>query len=347
MSEPLGVAIVTYNATDVIIDCLETLIAAADADGVTLDIAVVDNASQDGSAQMVREWAAGEGGHIVSDDLPFAVLPVAKPLEKHRLTVLDSAFNTGFAGGVNQGLRHLMDTGAADRVWILNPDGVVPAGTPAALMRQPADFGLMGGRVLYLHDPDMIQTDGGTINRWTGVTTGLNLARHRSEAPFPAVEMLDFVSGAHMVVSRRLWDMKGPMEESYFLYYEEVDWSLRRGDLPLIALEDAVIYHRSGTSIGSATVGRRASRMSLYFLHRARHRFMRRMYPLRAPTVWSYSLAKAAQLALSGDHGGAMTLLRGAADATPPAEVMERLSPQAAAKTLSPRARRRHSAMFE
>ena len=335
MSDALGVTIVTYNATDVIIDCLESLVSAADADGITLDIAVVDNASQDHSAALVRDWMAGEGKHNVSDDLPFVVAPVAKPMKNHRLTVLESPFNMGFAGGVNQGVRHLMQTGAADRVWILNPDGVVPPGTPAALMAPPADFGLMGGRVLFLHAPDTIQTDGGQLNLRTGVTSGVNLAADCADAPFPAADTLDFISGAHMTVSRLFWETVGPMQEDYFLYYEEADWSLRRGALSLLPLEQAVIYHRAGTAIGSGTVGRRASPMSLYFMHRARHRFMRRMYPARWPMVWAYSLAKAAQIALKGDGAGAMALLRGAAEARPPAAVLARLSPEAAAKALA------------
>lgn len=336
MPDVFGVAIVTYNTKDVIIDCLESLVSAANADGVTLDIAVVDNASQDGSAQFVRDWAAGRGTHPVSGDLPFDFVPVPKPLSGHRLTVLESAFNTGFAGGVNQGVAYLMQTPGINRVWILNPDGIVPPGTPAALTAQPDGFGLMGGRVLYQHAPDIVQTDGGRLNRWSGATSGVNLSAKVQETVFPQAATLDFISGAHMVVSRLMWDFAGPMRENYFLYYEEADWSLRRGNLPLVALEQAVIYHRGGSSIGSGTVDRKAAPMSLYFLHRARHRFMQRMYPRRMPAVWAYTLAKTARVAMSGDILGARTLLCGALDAAPPAGTLSRLSPEALTVALPP-----------
>ena len=344
MQNSLGVAIVTYNATDVIRDCLESLVRAATTDGVALHITVVDNASTDGTADMLEDWAAGKGPSGISDDLPFEVTPVTRPLEGHRFQLVRAAFNTGFAGGVNAAVRDVLETSDVDRVWILNPDGIVPPGTPGVLAAEPDDFAMLGGRILYHSRPDIIQADGGVINRWTGVTKGINLFAKRAEATFPTSAQLDFVNGAHMIISRRFWEATGPMEEDYFLYYEEIDWAERRGALPLRAVEDALLYHRAGSSIGSAIIGRRASPMALYFMHRARHRFMRKMFPARWPAVWAYSLGKAGKIALTGDPSGAMALLRGAAEAAPPPLVMDRLTPEAAEKTLSPRALRRYRA---
>jgi hypothetical protein len=94
----------------------------------------------------------------------------------------------------------------------------------------------MGGRVLYLDTPDCIQIDGGTLNRWTGVTGNLILYALNKGTPPPKAEQMDFITGASMVASRQFYEAAGPMAEDYLLYYEEVDWALQRGVLPLALL---------------------------------------------------------------------------------------------------------------
>ena len=121
------------------------------------------------------------------------------------------------------------------------------------------------------------------------------------------------------------------MAEDYFLYYEEVDWALRRGELPLAYCPGGIVYHRAGTAIGSAAPGRSASPFSLYFKHRGRLRFMRRHRARNLPFAYAYSFAKAAQLALKGYLTEARTVILASFDRPPPAEVRARLSPAAAA----------------
>ena len=72
--------------------------------------------------------------------------------------------------------------------------------------------------------------------------------------PDPA--SLDFISGASMVASRAFIDQVGLMADDYFLYYEEIDWAARRGALPFRLCGDAIVYHHTGTSIGSASSSR-------------------------------------------------------------------------------------------
>ena len=137
----LGVVIVTYNSSDVILDCLETLLQAK---GVRLVVAVVDNASPDGTPQLLRDWAAGAAPYAAPGDLPFALDPQPKPLaleggvrvpdEGHCLALLEAGVNGGFAGGVNHGLAHLAALPELDRFWILNPDCVVHPDTPRATL---------------------------------------------------------------------------------------------------------------------------------------------------------------------------------------------------------------------
>lgn len=337
----LGVVIVSFNSADVILDCLESLLAAK---GVTLHVVVVDNASTDGTPEVLEAWAAGRTPYGAPADLPFTLPPAPKPLPlvapgaaplpaAPAITLLRAPFNGGFAAGVNLGLAELARHPGIDRFWVLNPDSVVPPDTPRAFASHPVPdnrFALMGGRVTYLDPPDMIQSDGGTINRFTGVASNTNLGRAFAATPTSDPVDLDFIPGSSMVASRAFYEAAGPMAEDYFLYYEEVDWALRRGDLPLVSCPDARIYHRAGTAIGSPTLQRLASPFALYFLHRGRIRFIRRFFPTSLPVAWAFSLAKAMQYLLKGHAPEAGTLLTASFGLPPPAWVRARLTPEAA-----------------
>ena len=342
MSPPtLGVVVVAFNAEDVILDCLESLLASQ---GTALRIIVVDNASTDDTVSTIHDWAAGDAIYAAASDLPFAVQPYPKPVlltggvtsvdgPCHTVRLIATGINAGFAAGVNRGLQELAGCADVDRFWILNPDSVVAPETAAAFATQPvtpAGFALMGGRVLYLETPDKIQIDGGTINEKTGVTGNIGLAASASATPCPMPSDIHFITGASMVASRRFYEIAGPMPEDYFLYYEEVDWALRRGNLPLVYCAGGIVYHRAGTAIGSPTLGRPASPFSLYFKHRGRLRFMRRHFPRNLPYAYAYSLAKALQLLLKGYPEEARTILGASFDWKPSASIRARLGPEAA-----------------
>lgn len=340
MSLPtLGVVVVTFNATDDIFDCLESLLASA---GVALQIVVVDNASTDGTVAHLRDWAAGTAPYIVPGDMPFALTAAPKPVTlytagadtprcAHSITVIETGVNAGFAAGVNIGLAELATRSALDRFWVLNPDSAVPPDTARAFATyDTGPFSLMGGRVLYYDAPHNIQIDGGTINKRTGVTGNIGLGCPAARAQTPAAADLDFITGACMIASRAFYEAAGPMPEDYFLYYEEVDWALRRGALPLAYCPEGIIYHKAGTAIGSPTLGRLASPFSLYFKHRARLRFVRRCFPMGLPGALAYSCAKAVQLLLKGGTREAWTLMLGSLNARAPAHVARILSDDAA-----------------
>jgi GT2 family glycosyltransferase len=337
----LGVVVVTFNSADVILDCLETLLAAA---GQTpLCVVVVDNGSNDDTVRLIGEWASGQQAYVVPDDLPFVHRVVSKPIAimqtddpqtadpNAQLSLIVTGQNGGFAGGVNVGLAYLARNPKIARFWVLNPDGLVPQGTPDAFaLADVGPFSLMGGRVTYMDPPDRIQMDGGTINARTGVTGNLNLGRSILEAAPPKAVDMAFITGASLVASRAFYEAAGPMPEEYFLYYEEVDWAMRRGSLPLAFCAQARIYHRAGTSIGSATLDRLASPFSLYFKHRARMRFVSRYLKSSLVLAWAYTLAKAGQYVLKGHWAGARAMVLGAYDGDMPAEIRNQLGQDAA-----------------
>jgi hypothetical protein len=241
--------------------------------------------------------------------------------------------NGGYAAGVNLGLQCLLKASGIDRFWILNPDSIVDPGTPLRFATAPdgeVPFGIMGGRLSYLDMPDVIQLDGGIIDWRTGGTRNLNQGLSTADCPAPDAKCLDFVSGGSMVVTRAFCDHAGLMPEDYFLYYEEVEWALRRGAMPISYCPDAVVYHRAGTSIGSSTPGRVGSDMALYFKHRNRIRFLRKTRGRAPLAAYAFTFAKAAQVALKGHPRAALIMVRASFGFRPTPSVMARLAPDAA-----------------
>lgn len=344
----LGVIIVTYRSSDVVVPCLESLL---NSHYPHIKIVVCDNASADNTVGVIRDWARGvadvepslERQSAHSGALPRRIqfgeftAPDGEPGSADELptvTLVHSGLNRGYAGGVNVGLKVLQRYPEIGLFWILNPDCVVMPETATAFVeaaRKNPGFGLMGGRVKYFGQEEQIQSDGGRVHPWTGICANIGLGQPAEGTLPPNPSQIQFVSGASLVASREFLTRAGLMAEDYFLYYEEVDWALRRGDLPIVYAEGAVVRHRVGTSIGSATLKTAPSAFANYFNYRNRIRFIRRFFPSHLPVAYGYSALKIAKLAARGAREEALAAFCGLFNLPPPLSVRSRLSPDAAA----------------
>lgn len=320
----LGVSIVTFNSSDVIENCLDSLLMSR---GASLRVVVTDNASTDNTLEIMRSWACRR---MASDgDFSFCEMSVDdQKASATTLTILTSPYNGGYAYGVNQSVKYLLSEQAIDLFWILNPDCEVEETTAEKYLKHAADrtFSLMCGRTLYKDQHNIIQTDGGRVSLWTGVCSSANAGLSTSAASIPDVETIDFIPGSNAVATRIFIEKAGLMEEDYFLYYEEVDWALRRGDLPLRILDDAIVFHHGGTSIGSGSITRRATPFANFFNYRNRIRFLCRHNPIAVPIGIAYASAKALQLAMTGAVAEAWAILCGVFNLGPPKSVRSRIA---------------------
>ena len=325
----LGIVLVNWNRWADTVECLESLLRS----GTAARIVVVDNASADGSADRIVEWAQGSLVAAPADAAMarFSQPPVAKPVALSRLdaataaetvpeaqlTLIDSGGNLGFAGGNNVGIRHLLRDPAIDYIWLLNNDTVVDPGAPAALLQRldaTHRVGMCGTMVRYYHRPTHVQALGGSrFNMWTGQSRGHGFGQ-LATAPFdPAMiaRQTDFVLGASLAVSRAFLETIGLMEESYFLYFEEIDWAVRgRGKFVTAFAHAAVVYHKEGGSIGSSGVAGGRSTMSEYYMLRSRHAFIRRHRPWLLPVHGLLSVSLIARRLLRGNRAQAAAMLR-------------------------------------
>lgn len=346
----IGVVLVAYNASDIILECLESLLAST---GVDLRIMVVDNCSRDATSQVIRDWAkSGLPPAPTQEPRPFTPVahgPVTLIEDGQNVTQLGlgeiglirSDSNRGFAGGVNLGLEALLANPEVEYLWVLNPDCMAPPDTAKQLetrARAAGTFGVIGGRVLYTQPSNMIQSDGGgRVNLWTGICVPCNLGGLVETTASPDAASLDYITGAHMFVSRDFVTQAGLMPEDYFLYYEEVDWCHRRGMLPLLFEIEAPVYHHGGHSIGSATLDKGPSPLSAYFLNRARMKFVLKYNPLALPLVVIYSTARAVRSLLQGHSAAAIAAARGIWGLAPPRGMLSKIG-----LTQLPQPRARH-----
>lgn len=220
MPPDISVVVVTWNGRQHLRTCLSSVAAQI---GVRTETIVVDNGSTDGSADYVRS------------QFPSV-----------RLVTL--AENRGFAGGNNAGASEARGRLLA----FLNNDTAADAGWLRALasgIDEGNRFALVTSRIVYMHDPDTIDSAGDGVLRWGGA-----FKRHHGESASAALltEEVFGVCGAACMMPKAVFQELGGFDEDFFASHEDVDLSYRarlRG-YRCRYVADAVVRH-----VGSATLG--------------------------------------------------------------------------------------------
>ena len=233
----VSIIIVTWNTCDLLRDCLQSVRAQT---GVPHQIIVVDNASRDGTAAMVRT------------EFPDVML-------------IANTDNRGFAAANNQGL--CVATGRT--VLLLNPDTIVldrAVDRMIAWLDQHPDVGCVGCQVL--ESPGVIQRTcfaDPTPTRQMIVELGLmRLARWLplfgrpwySDWDRRSARDVDVVSGMFMLLPRAVLDQVGLLDEAFFIYAEEADWCrrIRKAGWRCAFVPAAQIVHLDGGSKSTAQI---------------------------------------------------------------------------------------------
>lgn len=217
----IWIIVLTYNGRDDTRRCLRSLETVRDAAAVL----VVDNASRDGTAAVVRA------------EFPWCRL-------------LENPVNAGFAGGNNVGMRYALETGA-DWALLLNNDTVVAPTLVTRLAeaaRARPEFQLLGPVINALDRPDEVMSDGCVFN-----PPGLNGFFQRLPVPVtgagpPAVVEVDVVNGCCLMIAAEVVRRVGYFDERFFLYHEETDYCLRaaRAGFRCGVVGDVLVWHKRG-----------------------------------------------------------------------------------------------------
>jgi GT2 family glycosyltransferase len=228
----LVVAIVlSWNGREDTLACLESLRG--------VETIVVDNGSEDGSADAVAERFP-------------------------EVELIRAGVNLGFAAGNNVGIRRALDLGA-DWVVLVNNDAtvaddLVPA-LEAAAARNPG-AGVLGGKVYVADPPDVLWYAGGSFEPRVGYNGRVRGAGKRDDGSYDEERDVDWATGALLAVSREAIERVGLLDEELFAYMEDVDWCLRIRDagLRVVFAPSLRAWHRVSASTGGA-----ASTTNLYY----------------------------------------------------------------------------------
>lgn len=322
MRDSVGVVLVNWHGAPDTVACVRSLCTSVTADA-DVDVFVVDNASTDGSVAQIAAALLADGwqpaaGPASTDARVAGTTWYTSPTPAlRRLALLHNHANLGFAAANNIGYALARQAGGAGFVWLLNNDTEV---RPDTLQRhldrlhaQP-NLGMCGCTIVYFDDPGTIQCSGGVryfpvSGRGRLMAAGRPLAEGPTNAE--AEEHLDFVNGASMFLRGDAIDRIGPMAEDYFLYNEELDWAYRaRGHFRLGVETSAVVLHKEGATIGTATARQRPSALANFFQTRSKLIFARKFTPWWLPTIWLTLLARCAKQALRGDVGVSLIILQ-------------------------------------
>jgi GT2 family glycosyltransferase len=124
-------------------------------------------------------------------------------------------------------------------------------------------------------------------------------------------QQMGYVIGASMLVPRVFIETVGELSESYFLYFEEIDWIRRaKGRFRMGYCEDSVVYHRLGASTGEAS----NSHLTWFHLSRSRVRFVAQFDPWALPLVFLLDAVDALKAFLQGRMYCAKGILGGLGD---------------------------------
>lgn len=279
------VVILNWNGWQDTIACLQSLSSTK---GVEYSVVVCDNGSTDGSVKHISAWAEGKLKVAKPEHPRLEALMHGKVArDKNWLTLIENKANLGFAAGNNPGIRYAMNQPDMTHVWLLNNDTLVEPDCLLKMLRRlekEPEPAICGSRIMFYDNPGIVQALGGnSFNKWTG-NARESIGRFRSESdprdPEEAEKELDYVSGCSMLIPREFIDDIGLMEERYFLYYEEIDWAVRaRRKYKSIYADDAVLYHKEGSSIGSASLKRRPALLSEFYCFRNKLLFTRAHFP--------------------------------------------------------------------
>ena len=155
--------------------------------------------------------------------------------------------NSGFAGGNNIGIRYALKEGA-ELILLLNNDTTVEPDFLNVLVEQyekDKETGALGGRINFYSDKEMIWYGGGHFDPEDG------WGRHERYRDICAgktgiVREVTFITGCLMLIPARTIEKIGLLDDSLFLYFEDVDFCCRitKAGMKMLYCEDAVIYHK-------------------------------------------------------------------------------------------------------
>jgi GT2 family glycosyltransferase len=219
------IIVLTWNGKVDTLECIKSLELLTYSN---YKIVVVDNASEDGTCEAVRQLHSS-------------------------VHVIKNTHNFRFAGGNNIGIEFALENNA-NYILLLNNDTVADKNVLSYLIgsiEKDKTVGMAGPKIYFHSDPKRIWYAGGKINWWSGSISHLGV-HEIDNGKFEKLRYTDYVTGCALLVKREVIEKIGMLDESYFIYGEDADWSLRTvlAGYKLLFVPQAILWHKVSVSTG-------------------------------------------------------------------------------------------------
>lgn len=218
------VVVLNYNGFNETDKCIQSLKSS---DYKKLEIIVIDNYS--------------------TDDSFFKL--------KNRYPELISARcerNLGYAGGMNVGAKLAMENGA-NFILLTNNDMTYSKNflfPMVSLALKDPQVGIVSPKVLYMHDKNSIYCAGGEFR--LHLCGGVNMYQGKAALDFAnKIRAISLAEGSCLLIKKEVYEKVGMMNEKFFMYFEDLDFSTRvRKHFKIMYTPESVVYHKTGGGLG-------------------------------------------------------------------------------------------------
>jgi GT2 family glycosyltransferase len=261
------IILINYNGEEDTLDCLRSL-QRIDKKGLEVHAIVVDNYP--------------ENRISISE----------KDFKEINLKIIFNSTNSGFSGGNNLGIKHALKN--KDYILLLNNDTLVKKDFLQKLVdfaEENSEAGLMVPKIYFAkgneyHKDRYRDSELGKVFWYAGGNIDWKnvIGTHRGVdevdiGQFDEIEETDFASGCCVLIRSKVFEKIGLLDEDYFLYYEDSDFSIKaqRAGFKIYYLPTSVIWHKNAGSTGGS-----GSKLQDYYITRNRLLFGNRFAPMRA-----------------------------------------------------------------
>ena len=229
MQKKIYIILLNWNNEEDTIECIESL---KKINYNNYKIIVIDNGSEEKSVQKIEKK--------YSD-----------------LCIIKNRSNLGFAGGNNVGIKYAIDNDV-DYVLLINNDTIVEENFLTELVvvgDADEKNGLLGSKIYFHSEKNRIWSAGGKVNWLKNKGTHIGLDEI-DEGQYDKIKEVDYLTGCCLLIKKEIIEKIGVLEEDYFLYYEDTDFSLRAQNVgyTCVYVPASKIYHKisRSTKPGSA-----------------------------------------------------------------------------------------------
>lgn len=222
-SPSLAIVIVNWNSFEVTANCLNSL---RKVNYKHYEVIVVDNGSKDDSVDQFK---------------------------KHfpEVTLLRNDENRGFTGGNNTGIQYALDK-EKELIMLLNNDTIVTRNFADVLINQikhDSSIGAIQPKILYNQERNVVWNAGGKFNSFFSLSKPVGLDQ-LDKGQFDEATDIDWITGCCFLVRSSVVKQIGLLDDKFFIYYEDSDWSFKISNLGLRLRYEpaAIIYHEVGMS---------------------------------------------------------------------------------------------------